>query len=100
MAGNAIERKFTARMKCRAYKNKLEPDNRVSLAGEHVQTDKDGRQFFVVPSFLREDLMAKLPSYEFSAIYDVEDPPAEFKLETPVKVRPGKAGRTEGIDVT
>jgi hypothetical protein len=99
MAGNAIERKFQSRMKCRAYKNQDDPDNRISLAGERSQTDKDGRQYFVIPSFLREDLMAKLPSYEFSTVYDIEDPPDEFKLEKPAKVRPGKAGKPEDIDI-
>lgn len=72
---STIEEKVQARIKCKAYKNKDNPDDRMSLCGEPVQTDKKGRQFFVIPGHQREYLKKLLPSYEFGESYDIADEP-------------------------
>ena len=67
-----IEDRISAKLKCRAFKNRENPDARESLCGEPLQRDKDGREFFEVPGHQREYLKKLLPSYEITEIYEVE----------------------------
>lgn len=75
------------RAKCRAYKNKENPDGRVSLCGEPVQFDEDGREFFEIPGHRREDLIHRMTGYEFSEVYMVEDP---------IPAKPSRAATRKG----
>ncbi len=89
---------MAARLKCRAYKNKDNPDGRVSLCGEPSQRDENGREFFEIPSHQREDQMKKLISYEFSQVYDIQERPGADELvleKAEVKRRGRKSNEIE-----
>jgi hypothetical protein len=91
----SIEDKVNARLKCRAYKPEGNPDGRLSMCGEKVEYDKDGRQFFTIPGHQRDYQMKLNPSYEFSETYDTSEGAPSGKLESaePTK-RGGRPRRT------
>lgn len=70
---STIEDKVNRSIKCRAYKNRENPDGRESLCGEPVQRDDDGREYFEIPGHQRDYLSKLMPSYEFTEAYDVRD---------------------------
>jgi hypothetical protein len=87
--------------KCRAYKDKENPDGRVSLCGEPFQRDESGREFAEIPAHQRDYLMKQFPSYEFSQVYQVlpgDKAPREIKLEKPPKPQRGRPQPSEDID--
>lgn len=66
---NAISNKT----KVRFYKPLDNQDDRVSLAGEPVQRDEDGRQFFAIPAHQAEYQTKLHPHYEAGEVF-VEEP--------------------------
>lgn len=60
---------LTNRMKIRVYKPVDRLDDRLSLCGDKVQYDDEGRQFFIIPAHAA-DYQSKLhPHYEFGEPY-------------------------------
>lgn len=63
------------RMKIKAFKPADNPDDRLTLCGEPVMRDDEGRQYFIIPAHAA-DYQSKLhPHYEFGEPYiDGEEP--------------------------
>lgn len=61
------------RTKVKIYKPVDNTDDRVSLAGEKVQLDGDGRQFFVIPAHQAEYQTQLHPHYEIIGDAFVEE---------------------------
>ena len=80
----SISDKIASRIKVAAYKPVDNPDNRLSMCGELMQTDEDGREFFVIPAHAAEMHAKLFPSYEFSE---------EFEVKEGEEAKPKKAGR-------
>lgn len=57
-----IADKILNKVKVRVYK--VTHDDRVSLCGEPVQTDKEGRQYFDIPAHQADYIKAVFPQYE------------------------------------
>lgn len=64
------------RTKVKIMKPAGNPDDRVSLAGEPVQYDEDGRQFFMIPAHQAEYQSKLHPHYELGDA-TVEDAPTK-----------------------
>jgi hypothetical protein len=88
--------------KCRAYKDKENPDGRVSLYGEKYQRDENGREFAEIPAHKREEAMKAFPSYEFSQVYQkmkkADPAPDKIILEKPPKPQRGRPQPSEDLD--
>jgi hypothetical protein len=87
--------------KCRAYKDKENPDGRVSLYGERYQRDENGREFAEIPAHKREEAMKAFPAYEFSQVYQKvpgAESPEKITLENPPKPQRGRQKASEDLD--
>lgn len=76
-----VKEQMEARLKCKAYKNEENPDDRRTLCGEPLKIDENGRQYFEIPDHQREYISKMLTSYTVSESYDIENPvsPKELK---------------------
>jgi len=57
------------RTKVKVFKPVDRLDDRLTLCGEHVQHDDEGRQFFIVPAHAVEYQSKLHPHYEFGEPY-------------------------------
>lgn len=64
---------ITNRTKVKIYKPEGNPDDRVSLAGEKVQVDDNGQQFFCIPAHQAEYQITLHPHYEILGEAFVEE---------------------------
>lgn len=65
---------ITNRTKVKIYKPMDNPDDRVTLVGEKVQVDENGRQFFCIPVHQAEYQTTLHPHYQILGDAFVEEP--------------------------
>ena len=69
----SISDSIAARIKVKVYKPLKNPDDRLSLCGEPVQTDEEGRQFFIIPSHQAKYQKELHAHYEFGEEFEIEE---------------------------